>query len=362
MSSTDRNAVQPLRILYLGPQAHGTNSGALAKAFRRAGEIVQTVDPEVFLPRWGRRNAVGRVLGKAIRQFGVNELNMRIIEECEAIRPDIFFVFKGPMLRPETLQRVKDAGAYVVLFFPDVSLYAHGDLIPKCLPLYDYIFTTKTFGVADLKSIGINCTEFVPHGFDPDVHREFAHAASSAAHLQCDASFIGTWSPKKEAMLGRLKLLLPHIDLRIWGNQWEKSSTPTLQPSIVGGGIEGDGYALAIQASRVNVAILSEARQGASSGDQITSRTFHIPASGGFMLHERTQELAQFFTEGTDVACFDGADELAKKIRYYLDHPDERELLRRQGHARCVAEDSLDARARPILTRLREKKWARRQS
>ena len=335
----------PLRIVYLGPQALGTNSGALAKALRRRGHLVQPVDPGLFLPKWGR-GRLGRLIGRAMRGVAIRELNQHILQECETLQPHIFFVFKGPALLPDTLEKVKqNSGARTVLFFPDVSFYAHGDLIPKCLPHYDLIFTTKTFGVRDLRKIGLTQVEFLPHGFDPDLHCELPHASNGLGHLQCDASFIGTWSPKKEAILAQVKQLVPDVNLKIWGNQWEKMRAEVLQPSIVGTGIEGAGYALAIQSSIINIAILSEARQGASSGDQITSRTFHIPASGGFMLHERTEELRQYFTEGTEIACFDHAEELAQKIRYYLKHPQERELLRVQGHQRCVAEDSVDARA-----------------
>jgi spore maturation protein CgeB len=346
----------PLRIVYLGPQAHGTNSGALAKALRRRGHLVQPVDPDLFLPKWGR-GPLARFIGRMTRGFASRELNKRILQECDALRPDIFFVFKGPALLPETLEKVKhSSGACAVLFFPDVSVYAHGDLIPKCLPHYDHIFTTKTFGVADLRKIGITQSEFLPHAFDPDVHRELSDIAAASISLRCDASFIGTWSPKKEAILAQLKRLLPDINLKIWGNQWEKIADKGLEPIIVGTGIDGEAYALAIQSSTINIAILSEARQGASSGDQITSRTFHIPASGGFMLHERTDELQQYFTEDAEVACFATPEELAEKIRFYLEHPQKRELIRREGHLRCVAEDSMDRRATLIEARLYEQR------
>jgi len=39
-----------LRILFIGPQWHGSDSTGLARAFRRLGHIVQTVDPDVFFP------------------------------------------------------------------------------------------------------------------------------------------------------------------------------------------------------------------------------------------------------------------------------------------------------------------------
>ncbi len=77
-------------------------------------------------------------------------------------------------------------------------------------------------------------------------------------------------------------------------------------------------------------------RKGASSGDLITARTFHIPACGGFMLHERTAEVRAFFKEGTDCGMFEGAEEMVEKVGYYLDHPGEREAIAEAGHLRCL--------------------------
>ncbi len=37
------------------------------------------------------------------------------------------------------------------LWWPDVSFFAHGPSIPRAVPHYDWIFTTKSFGLADLE-------------------------------------------------------------------------------------------------------------------------------------------------------------------------------------------------------------------
>src|SRR5690606_27159736 len=80
----------------------------------------------------------------------------------------------------------------------------------------------------------------------------------------------------------------------------------------------------AIVGSAVNLGLLSEQRPGASSGDQVTSRTFHIPATGGFMLHERTGELLSVFQEGESVACFGDLGELTSALAHFLREPERR--------------------------------------
>ena len=117
----------------------------------------------------------------------------------------------------------------------------------------------------------------------------------------------------------------------------------------------GSEYAKAIRLSKVNLGILSEMRKGASSGDLITARTFHIPACGGFMLHERTAEVAQFFAEGQECAMFDGASEMVEKVGYYLNHPGRREAMTEAGHLRCLSGgNSVNERARAMLAKVSE--------
>jgi spore maturation protein CgeB len=85
-----------------------------------------------------------------------------------------------------------------------------------------------------------------------------------------------------------------------------------------------------------------------------TSRTFEIPACGGFMLHERTDEVLNFFEEGAEIACFSDEVELVDKVRYYLTHESEREKMRRAAHERCVCHYSVDGLAAFIIRRYQE--------
>jgi glycosyltransferase involved in cell wall biosynthesis len=340
--------MRPLKILFIGPQWHGSNARGLAYGFRRLGHIVHSVDPDVYFPS-GKSFAI-KAFQRLTRPLMLKEFNKAILEQDAIFIPDFVLVFKGESVMPETLKILKSRRRYLIQFYPDVSMFVHGGFIPECMPLYDYIFTTKSFGPKDLEEkFGIISAAFIPHGFDPDIHRPYQLSDNSDASFECDASFIGTWSPKKEKFLAKVVEYLPMICFKIWGTQWNKTSYSSLKPYIMGTDILGDMYPLAIQYSKINIALLSEQRYGASSGDMITSRTFHIPASGGFMLHERTDEFLQYFSEKEEADCFSSPEELIEKIRYYLEHDTEREHIRVAGHRRCLAENSLEKRAYKII-------------
>ena len=73
------------------------------------------------------------------------------------------------------------------------------------------------------------------------------------------------------------------------------------------------------------------------------------------MLHERTEEAQQLFTDSEECAMFNGADELAAKIAHYLARPEERRRIAEAGHRRCMTSGySYDDRAAIIVDKARE--------
>lgn len=339
-----------LDILCVGPQWRGSNAGGLFRAFSRQGCKIDIVDEFYEIPL--RANSiVPKVIARLSRESFVKEYNQRVLDRVNIFKPQVILVYKGAFIRPATLSYLKDKGYFLVNFYPDVSFHTHGSLLKKTLPLYDIVFTTKTFGQTDMKDqLGVTESAFIPHGFDPDIHRP---VRNNPGHFKCDVSFIGTWSAKKEHYLAAVVRAIPQIHLNIWGSQWERSNLP--KKHLRHNTVEGDLYALAISSSKINLSLLSEQVKGASSGDLITSRTFHIPGAGGFMLHERTSEVIKYFVENEEMDCFSDEIELIERVKYYLDNPVKRAEIAHCGHERACREHKLDHRALKLLEIIRER-------
>jgi len=336
---TPDSSTSPLRILAISDVWQGANDYAFVRAFRRAGHSVSVVSAPNYIPQWERTSL--KILRRLLTPMLIAEYNQALITAAKKMQPELFFVFKGAYLTPATLVVIKEMGAIAIQFYPDVSFHTHGKYISQALPHYDWVFTTKSYGLDDmLTQLGIGNASFMSHAFDPEVHAPLTGEKKTGHHYGCDVSFIGTWSPKKQNILEHIQRSLPKSKLRVWGNQWQNSGD-CLKNMVEGRAITGTEYAKAIHDSAINLAILSEVRDGASSGDQITARTFEIPAAGGFMLHERTEEAMQYFEDGKD---------LVKKIRYYLDHADEREKIAKAGRQRCLTSKySVDDRALSVI-------------
>ena len=336
-----------LRIVVTGESWHGSDCTGLARGFREAGHAVDLIGVDQFFPAVDRSLAA-RGARRAMSPFCQWQFNRRVRQSVRLRRPDFVLVFKGTAVAPATLVDARRRGVWLCNFWPDVSTAGHWRMDRRIFRLFDHVFTTKSFGIADLRAqFGIANTSFLPHGFDPQVHRPMGPGPDRSG--SAPVSFIGTWSPHKEACLAHLVDTIGPEKLSVWGGGWDRVRSAALRRAVRGGPVYGDFYALAIAESRINLGLLSEVRPGANSGDRITSRTFHIPASGGFLLHERTAELAAYFEEGREAACFGCADELVEKVVHYLENEQERRRIAGAGHRRCVRENRWSQRACVIV-------------
>jgi len=249
---------------------------------------------------------------------------------------DFLLVFKGMLLDAATLKQFKKRGFPCYLVYPDSSFKDHGKNIWECLPLYDAVFTTKSYHMDDeaVKSRARNL-HFVNHGFDPEVHRPIQPSDALLSTYACDVSFVGNWSPKKERTVRYLMDALPGVDLKLWGPFWDRAE-PGVRMKWAGRGAYGDELAAIYSFSRINLGLLSEGGSGARRGDQTTARSWQIPASGGLLLHEDTEEIRKYFAADQEIALFGSVNEAASKITELLANEEQREKIRRAGYKRCT--------------------------
>lgn len=345
------------RILFLGENWYGSCARACCYALRRLGCHVVDIDSQTIFPRL--RTVVGRIGRRCAARLLVAEYNTLILETARLLKPDFLLAFKGLNVRPDTLQELRADGVPLYNYYPDIAGYIRGQMLEKSLPEYDCIFHTKPNWPADVTAFA-SLRRWIPvaHGYDPELHFPAPLDSRDRWQFGCDLVFIGTHTPHKEEILAELAGRLQTPDLKVWGHGWvERSEHTALRPFLAGGPAIGQTYVKAIRGAAITLAIMSGKVGGAPTGDQTSTRTFEIPACGGFMLHERTPEVLDLFHEGREIECFDTVEECAQKIRHYLARPEEREAIQAAGRRRCVPAYSYDNRMREILYWHRQ--WAR---
>src|SRR4051812_45138829 len=118
-----------MKILAIGPLWRGSNAGGMFRALSRQGCLIEVIDEFYFIGLQTKRKLT-KIAERVIRPWQVDEYNNAIRKKITLFGPHVVFVYKGAFVRPATLQFAKHNNCKVVLFYPDVSMTAHGPNIP----------------------------------------------------------------------------------------------------------------------------------------------------------------------------------------------------------------------------------------
>lgn len=246
---------------------------------------------------------------------------------------DIVWIDKGQTIFPETLHYIKKVSPHsiIVSYSPDNMALRHNQTQQylNCIPLYDYIVTNKSYIIEDLKKLGAKHVLFVNNSYEDSFHYPRELSVLDIQELGGDVGFIGAW--EKERCESVCYLADHGIKVRVFGvGKWAdyKNYSPNLR--IEERQLLGEDYCKSLQAFKISLCFLRK-----MNFDQQTTRSVEIPACGGFMLAERTDEHLSMFEEGKEAAYFSSNEELLEKCRYYLEHEEERMQIAENGLKKC---------------------------
>jgi len=292
-----------------------------------------------------------RLLLRIVEPIVVDEYNARIRATINNGFFELLLVFKGAYVKPETLLFAKSRNIKVANYYPDTSLFAWGKLLPSTLPLYDVLFFTKPFHEADAKSrlrIG-NCVH-LPHGYDATVHYPIELTLEEKRRFGSDLVFVGTMTPYKEDLLAQiLDSLSNALSVSIWGAGWSRSKYAKVRNFVKGGHLVGISYTKALLGAKAALAITSGPWAGASQGDEVTTRSFQIPAMGQVMIHSRNPEILTYYVEGKEILCFQNVSELREILQALITDPNMRRDICTAGYQRAVPAYSYDQRMKTLV-------------
>jgi spore maturation protein CgeB len=340
-----------VNAVFAGDLWHGATLQGLAHGFRSLGWLIDEVDVNRFFRSGGGRltRAVERLLAPANRA----DFNHAILASARRHQARLLVTVKGNYIAPTTLAQLRAEGVRSVNFYPDVE-FEHGGIDRTMLAAYDLVASTKSYHFPYLtEALGVDRAAFVHHGYSSLVHRPL-RAPQDEADYDRDLLYVGNYAPAKLDWLLQVAAAHPQRSLLVVGNNWAAPARGTaLEPFIHGHAVVGDHYAAMIGASRINVALHHGPVRTPGWEDQVSTRSFEIPACGGFMLHIDNAEVRSLFDAPREMDVFSTPAELNAKIAHYLARPEERRAAAARGHARAVPAYSLDARARELADLLR---------
>ena len=327
------NGSSAVHILYVGHLTPGGTCLQRQHAFEDLGCRLTLVDLASPAGVARERRLWERVRRKLLGPRDWTGANRQIRDWVRRSRFDALWIDRGLQITAATLHAVKLAQpeCRIIGYSPD-DMYARHNQSPnfrRHLPLCDIFFTTKSYGVAELKALGCPDVGFLDNAFDPYTHRPLPVSAEERQRYGGPVGFVGTWEPARAHAM--YQLAQAGIPVRIWGNMWERCRTRHPNLTIEGRALYGDDYARALNAFDINLCFLRKQNR-----DLQTTRSVEIPACGAFMLAERTAEHEALFAAGSEAEFFDSDDELLAKVRHYLAHPAQRRRIAAAGRERCL--------------------------
>lgn len=289
------------------------------------------IDEGRFFPQQPN-SLLGRGLARIQNLLNEPIFNQVVIHTAVSFQPDLALVLKGSYIYPSVLKEIKfKSRTLLVNFATDNPFNPYGSTsyVVEAIPEYDLYVTPTRALIPDLKRAGAGRMAWIPFAYEPSLHfPERPKTPEEEARWASDVVFVGLCDQDRIPFLRALSEV-PGLRLRLYGGYWER--VPELR-RFGNGFVFRREYRFAQGMSRIALTIIRRANRNGH-----TMRSFEIPACGGFLLAERTEEHLEFFEEGKEMACFSSPEELVDKVRYYLSHDGQRQRIAEAGYRRVMS-------------------------
>ena len=194
----------------------------------------------------------------------------------------------------------------------------------KALPLYDHVFSPRQANLEELEKTGCPRVSYLPFAFSPELHfPEPPITREEQLYFSRDVVFVGGGDQDRVPDIAAL--IRAGFKVALHGGYWDRYAETK---NHTRGHADAETLRKAIGGAKVALCLVRRANRDGSS-----MRTFELPAMGACMLVEDTDEHRNIFgAEKEAVVYFGSIEEMIEKLRWLLEHDEERRQLARAAH------------------------------
>jgi len=271
-------------------------------------------------------------------------INRRLLRLAREEHPHVVIVSGGERILKETVHSLQQSGAVTVLWTIDAP--SGGWEVSQSAPVYDHVFCQGSEAVELLAQLGLARARWLPVGCDPSSHYPVAVTDADLPLFGSDVVFVGSWYPERAALFERLCA----FDLAVWGPGWERlPRNSALRRHLRGAHTKPEEWRKIYSASRIVLATHYHDPAGRYPVYQASPRVFEALACGAFVLCDRQRDVLALFRDGEHLVSFSDGDDLAAKVRYYLEHNAERQAIARKGREEVLSRHTYVHRIETLL-------------
>ncbi len=340
-----------MRILLAGEWIYPIYEEAMAAGLRNAGAVVDAfkLDRRISQANWRQADFAGYLAAKGWWAGSLGKAtNRKLVEIASSGSYDAVILWRCTLIEPSSLQAIRAA-------VPSTRIFTYNNDNPfedgrgflwrrhlATIPFVDSVIITQPRQELLARRAGARRTFLSRSYFRVDVDRPLPALAPGDVH---DVIYIGHYEND-----GRARFLnavwQAGISLRIFGHPrgWRRAPIPAEHRRAIYE-LRGDDYARAICNAKVSLAFFSGRNR-----DTYTRRVFEIPACGGLLLAQRTDDMTGLYREGREAEFFAIPEELVAKLRSLLADSRTNQQVRAAGRIRCLKDGHSNFdRARQLL-------------
>ncbi|MAU10349.1 MAG: hypothetical protein CL607_11045 [Anaerolineaceae bacterium] len=269
----------------------------------------------------------------------LRQRNQNLLERAKAFRPEIvWMVGDNREIYPETLRTLKHAYDCKIVYATGVSpIVFSGQIERDAASLYDLVLVNDFYHGIQWLELGAKRAECLPlSAIDPEFHKPQTLSEDEQKQYACDVTFVGTLLPEN-LYSERVDALnaLTDFDLGLWSVH----DAPMALKRYLRGSALGLEMFRVLSGSTISLNVHGNfMRYGGNM------RLFEAAGVGAFQLTDDRPGVHEWFRDGEHLVTYSDLDDLRQKVRYYLDHPDERQQIAQAGRQHALKHHTYEQR------------------
>lgn len=315
----------------------------------------------------GKNEVIFFPFDEIIRKIGREEMNKRLLETVETEKPDLcFFFLSSDEIKKETVKQITDSGKTITFnWFADDKWRFH-NFTKYWASLFNWVSTDQKSALKEYDKIGYKnvivgcwgCNHFLYKPLNlPEIY---------------DVTFVGQLYGKRGKIVEQIKKA--GIKIECWGKGWpngkisqERMIKIFSQSKINLNFTERCEFGLksiiriflsrkndkSIQANNPRYWIDNLKSLWSERQNEIKGRNFEIPGCNGFLITGDADNLRDYYEDGKEIVIYKNTKDLIDKIKYYLEHNEEREVIAKAGYERTLWDYTYEKRFNEIFNFIR---------
>ena len=305
----------------------------------------------------------GHFMAKALEDMGwaaicldtpsqLNQLS-RAIER----RPVLAIATKADGMTVDMIQEIRSQGIPFVIWYPDpIPPDEHMINIGRSS---DFFFTMTQGRIPEYEAAGIEKVAWLSEAFVPSFYPDTPLTSEDKAYYGSQVAFVGNLGTLPQYLARRQMLdqvINAGFQLKWWGPRPSRKlrDLPFLFSRVCrsygGEFVYHDTFSKVVRACKVFLSLDSYPDVRLS----MSARIYIAVGCGAFYLCRRVEGIEEVLVPEKEIEVFDDHDEMVDKIRYYLEHEEDRRRIARAGRQRVLAEYTYEHRFASMFETLKK--------